>query len=347
MKISRFLWSVSAFLIFSTLNAFSAEFELKNGVIHFFENSPPDVRIVHQQVGTAPLWINAVRKDGKTHQIRLLSLPTDQKPATVRFEYPFGDASATWNLPIRREGSVVVADVPWNGTLIGDRLDPNEGDEAARAARKKLGVAGQTQHGLPVVYSSGDSISLGYWPYLEAELGDTADLYYQRELTKDHPQIVISNNGVAELAHGVLAAAYKYDDFKPRYVIMNFGLHMISRVAKNPEEYGRWIVKCDELTKQHGSRLIWLTTTPYQKGKRDPDNKVIDTFNALAVKIAGERNIPVIDLHAFVTRELQAHPPADVYSDGVHFTEAAKRGMGQFIGQETKALMKKDSAAKK
>ena len=315
---------------------------LKDGVIRFFDSTAKDARIVHEPIGDSPLWVDAVRKDGKTRQVRFYSLSKDHKPVVLRFEYPFGEASATWSSPVRREGPLVIVELPYNGSLIGDRMDQQEGAEAADAARKSLGADAKSAAGLPVVYSSGDSISLSYWPYLEASLADTADLFYQAELAKAHPQVGLSNNGVGELAYGVLQRAYGYEDFKPRYVVMNFGLHMISRVAKKPELYDRWIVQCDELAKKHGAQLVWVTTTPYERN--DANNKVVDTFNTRAAKVAAERGIPVIDLHGFVRRRL-ATSPAGVYADGLHFSAPVNRAMGEFIAGELKVIMKKTPAA--
>ena len=110
----------------------------------------------------------------------------------------------------------------------------------------------------PVLYSSGDSISLGYWPYLEAELVNQVDVYYQRELAKDVPEVKIRNNGHARLAYGVLETAYKNKRFQPDFLLVNFGLHMIRTHRNNMAEYGKWIKRFDELAKQHHAQLIWV-----------------------------------------------------------------------------------------
>ncbi len=174
----------------------------KDEILHVFPDNPESGVIAREQMGDQDLWVGAVRCNGKTRQIRITSYVGGRgtrKHTLVKFRYPFGDASATWNMDVKREGDIISVVIPWNGTLIGDIMDVNEGEDSTADARKKLGLT-EPDSELLVMYSSGDSISMGYWPYLEAELHNKVNVYYQRELAKDIPKIGLRNNGHAHLA---------------------------------------------------------------------------------------------------------------------------------------------------
>jgi len=314
-------------------------FTVSDSVIEFFPLQPENARIVHEQVGEKPVWIDAFRESGKTRQIRIQALPKDRSVTVIQFKYPFGDDSATWNLPAVRKGNLVTATMKWNQVLIGDLMDVNEGNDDAVEARKKLG-AETGDAALSMIYSSGDSISLVYWPYLEASLAGTANVYYQQELGKDLLDITIRNNGHANLAYGILEKAYGHAEFKPKYLLVNFGLHMIAGHKNRVQECGQWIEKFDDLARKKGALLVWVNTTPYQESFRPTENKTIAAFNRIAAEIALKRGIPVIDIHALVKRAVAGNSGVDVFTDGVHFSTGTKQEMGRFLAEEIKSVMK-------
>lgn len=314
----------------------------QDGVFRLFENAPADASVV--QGGSHEVQINAVKRAGRVMQIRVYALPADKKPVTVKIADPFAGASVNWTMPVTREGDVFVARIPWNGMLIGDRMDVNEGAEGALRLHEKMKSQTAGSH-LPVVYNSGDSISLGNWPYLEADIADAADLYSQYELSNDDRSVKLTNNGRAELAYGVLETAYRRDSFRPKVILVNFGLHMISGYKKNIPGYAAWIVRFDELAKKHGARFVWINTTPYDPAYPAGDNKTVSAFNAAALRVAEERGIPLIDLHGFVSDLVKKRTAAGVYTDGVHYKPEVCREMGAFIAEKLRPLVPKESVS--
>ena len=310
-----------------------------NGVIHFFPAEPENGVIARYQIPGQDVWIGAARRYDKTRQVRIHSRQGGRGTSSrIAFLYPFGTDSATWNMDIAREGDLVTATIPWNATLLGERMDVNEGEEATDAARKRLGVVGPVSDKLPVIYSSGDSISLGYWPYLEGELWEEANVYYQRELWKDIPEASSSNNGHAHLAHASLLKAYENEAFQPDYLLINFGLHMIATHQNKQEEYADWVRTFEELADTQNTQLVWVNTTPYGSF-RTPQNIIIGQFNALVSSIAEENGTPVIDLHAFVEKVVEELGEDDVYTDGVHFTEEIKERQAEFIANRIREIL--------
>ena len=329
----------------------------KDGVVEVFPDNPKEGVVIKAPIGNKErLWVSAVRRNGKTRQIRITSYHgRPGNVVTVKFRYPFGDASATWSQKISRTGDIVTAKVKWNVILIGDILDPDEGAEAAQKARKKLGLT-EPDSKLPVIYSSGDSISNGYWPYLEAALFDDMNVYNQSELAKDIKEVVLQNNGRANLAYGVLTKAYKHEAFKPDYLLINFGLHMLRAYEKNIPGYRKWLEKFIALAKEKNAKLIFVTTTPYDEqkpvGKGQPPfranwNRVSDKFNE-QMKDAGAKNkVPVIDLNAFTCEGVRTLGHEKVYTpDGVHFTEDFKNQQATFIAKRVREIIATEKAAK-
>jgi lysophospholipase L1-like esterase len=318
----------------------SSDVTIKDGVIHIFSEKPKSGIIVRQQIEGRKLWVSAVRSNDQTRQLRIITRVGGRRSRTpVKFRYPFGDASATWNMEVKREGDIVSLLLPWNGTLIGDIMDVNEGADSAAAARKKLGLT-EPDSKLPVMYSSGDSISLWYWPYLEAELHDKVNVYYQRELAKDVPSVNLRNNGHAHLAYGVLQTAYKNENFKPDYLLVNFGLHMTTTHKNKMAAYEEWVEKFVAFAKDKNTKLILVNTTPYKQSFRPSQNLTIIKFNDIVKKVAQRRNVPVIDLHACTLEAVKELGDAKVYTDGVHFHDEVRKRQAAYIAKRVRAIVK-------
>jgi hypothetical protein len=315
---------------------------VKDGVIHCFSDGVQDGIVAHCQIEGKQLWVDAIRRGGKTRQIRVTSYVGQAGSQTpVKLFWPeVADGTISWNMPVKREGDIVSLMLHWNGVLIGDLMDVNEGGAKVDELRKKLGVASGADSKLPVLYSSGDSISLGYWPYLEAALNADVNVYYQQELAKDIPEIKLSNNGHAHLAYGVLETAYKNDRFKPKYLLMNCGLHMIATHQNKIAEYGQWIEKLDDLAKKHDAQLIWVMTTPYEQSFRPTQNLVILKFNETAKAICEKRSIPLVDLHACTINAVKDLGDKKIYVDGVHFQDEVKKRQAAFIAARVREIIK-------
>lgn len=319
----------------------------KGGIIHFFPENQKEAKLSRFQFPGKQLWMDATRIDGKTQQIRITAYDVSRKVRTlVKFKYPFGDASVTWNMEVDREGDIVSVLInPWNGTLIGERMDANEGGDESEIVRKKLGTTGAALTGLPLLYSSGNSISLGYWPYLEGELWRDVNVYYQRELWKDMPETRSPNNGIAHNAYESLEKAYKNELFKPDYILINFGLHMVNGHHDNMEGYGVWVQKFIDVAKAHNAKLIWVTTTPYALFREDK-NSTVRKFNETATKIIHENNMYVVDLYSCITNLIKERNEWNVYEDGVHFREDIKSRQGEFLAQQILKIVEKVSVEK-
>lgn len=185
------------------------------------------------------------------------------------------------------------------------------------------------------VFVIGDSISMGWQPFLAQELDGIASV--------SRPQQNERNENCAGTTRGVARIAAWLDQADaPDLILFNFGLHDMKHVnpedGKNsndpahprqaePEIYERQLAQIVDQLEKTGARLIFLTTTPVPSGGVKPLRRMGDPllYNALARRIMDARGIEVIDLYS-PALEFQTpwQQPANV-----HFT---KEGSSQLAG---------------
>jgi len=186
--------------------------------------------------------------------------------------------------------------------------------------------AGSNQN-LPNVLIIGDSISIGYTPFVREMLKTKANVY--------RPML---ENGNPENCSGTTKGVENIDrwigDTKWEVIHFNFGLHDIKHVdpvtgenstnPKHPQQapinqYKKNIEIIVEKLKATGAKLIFATTTPYPDEVTGPIRKpgMPQKYNPAAIKIMNKNNIIINDLYAFMLprmSELQL-------PNNVHFTE--------------------------
>lgn len=186
----------------------------------------------------------------------------------------------------------------------------------------------------------GDSISIGYGPYLNTFLGN--DFAYDRK-RDDEPNIPDHLNGEnsedSNKVLGYLQARLDAGGFRPDLLLVNCGLHDLRRHADSdifqvlPEQYEQNLDTIVALVQEHGLSLIWARTTPVDDHRHNtlmPEFRRFDDdvkrYNALADQIMAASSVPIIDLYLFVQTL-----GADVYADHVHFHPEFTRLQGAYI----------------
>lgn len=171
---------------------------------------------------------------------------------------------------------------------------------------------------LPNVLIIGDSISMGYTPFLKAMLKDRAFVWHPDENCEG------TTKGVLKIDEWIGTAKWNIIHF-------NFGLHDIKHVnAENgsnsnlPEDppqanlsqYSENLKIIVEKLKSTGAKLIFATTTPVpQKSSpfRNPEDIV--NYNNAALEIMKKQDIEVNNLYEFILPKIdQIQLP-----DNVHF----------------------------
>lgn len=203
------------------------------------------------------------------------------------------------------------------------------------------------QSDLPNVLILGDSISIGYTPFVEE--------YLKRKANVFRPMLV---NGKPENCEGTNKGVKNIErwlgDKKWDVIHFNFGLHDIKHVdpvtgqnSQNPKhpqqanrkEYKENLEIIVEKLKATGAKLIFATTTPYPDVVDGPLRKpgMPQKYNRIAVKIMNKNEILINNLHAFmVPRMTELQLPKNV-----HFTEEGSREMAKKVVERINEVLDK------
>ena len=202
-------------------------------------------------------------------------------------------------------------------------------DESASDQQAK--PCGNVNRDLPNVLILGDSISLGYTPFVVANLAGKANVW--RPETNCGSTLVYLEHLDEWLG-----------DREWDVVHFNCGLHDINR--KNNEaiggvegkrrvsldEYAANLAGIADRIKSSAKIAIWASTTPVpsEAASRNPGDEI--EYNAGAERLMRDRNIEINDLHAFISPFTpECHPSLN----NVHYTE---EGYGK-LGDEVAAVI--------
>jgi lysophospholipase L1-like esterase len=175
---------------------------------------------------------------------------------------------------------------------------------------------------LPKVLIIGDSISVGYTPFVAERLAGKAEVIHNPGNAQD------TRKGVAELDAWLEHQEYDVIHF-------NWGLWDLRRDPPDEKDsrvadwatipvrvpldaYKKNLERLVERLKQTGARLVWASTSRVPKGgsRRIPGDEII--YNEAAEEIMARHGIPIDDIHGFTS----TFPPELSTSRGnVHFTD--------------------------
>lgn len=167
----------------------------------------------------------------------------------------------------------------------------------------------------------GDSISIGYTPFVTAAL-------------KGKATVVHNAGNAAHTRNGVAKIDEWLGDTKWDVIHFNFGLHDLKIMEDGKhqvelEEYAENLHSIVQRLKQTKAKLIWASTTPVPAGKITPQRSPADVpkFNAVAARMMQLEKIAIDDLFS---ADHSGQLPADV-----HYTPAGYQALAQ---QVVKAL---------
>ncbi len=182
----------------------------------------------------------------------------------------------------------------------------------ARAADEPTTAATPKKH----VLILGDSISIGYTPFVQQMLSKEAVVV--RPMNGNRPENCDgTTKGVQAIDRWLKLEGGKWD-----VIHFNFGLHDLKRVnpqtgqaSNNPEDlrqaepeaYERQLQQIVARLETTGAKLIWATTTPVPTGGVKPHRDVEDVsrYNRTALRIMREHGIAIDDLYSLALPQLE------------------------------------------
>ena len=200
---------------------------------------------------------------------------------------------------------------------------------------------------LPKVLILGDSISIGYTPFVKKIIADKAYVYRPLNEKEGNENCQGTINGVKHIDRWI--GKTKWD-----VIHFNFGLHDLKRVdpttggnSKNPKDplqsnlsqYKKNISEIVKKLKKTNAKLIFATTTPYPDSLtgaiRDPG--LSKKYNRVAIKVMKRNKIIINDLYSFILprmKELQL-------PNNVHFNTKGKKALGKRVADIISTQLKK------
>ena len=198
-------------------------------------------------------------------------------------------------------------------------------------------VFSNSSQNLPNVLILGDSISIGYTPFVKELLKSKANVF--------RPML---DNEKAENCSGTTKGVKSIDrwigDTKWDVIHFNFGLHDIKHVhpvtgvnSNNPEhphqanlkQYKKNLKKIVEKLKATKAKLIFATTTPYPENVGGPLRKpgMPEKHNKAAIKIMNLNEITINHLYSFmIPRIAELQLP-----NNVHFTPEGYKALAEKV----------------
>jgi acyl-CoA thioesterase-1 len=193
---------------------------------------------------------------------------------------------------------------------------------------------------LPKILIIGDSISGGYFPFVQEGLKGKAKVF--------QPSYIDENGKTKGCCGGTTQGLKEIDFFlhKKKWDIIhfNFGLHDIKHIdpvtgknSKNlshphqasPEEYERNLIEIIKKLQRTGAKLIFAMTTPYpdKLGKQMRSPGMPKIYNQVALKIMNNNQIIVNDLYSLVLPKIiELQIP-----NNVHFKENGSKFLADLV----------------
>jgi len=191
----------------------------------------------------------------------------------------------------------------------------------------------------------GDSISIGYTPYVQTMLA------YLAEVKRP-----VLGNGDPENCEGTSKAIQNLKrwlgDTEWDVIHFNFGLYDLMHIDPNTgegsqnqgdpvqadlKEYKKNLTQIVETLKTSDADLIFATTTPYPDQLEGPlcDPGMAEKYNREAIKIMNKNNITINDLYTFAKPRLEEIQ----LPNNIHFNDLGYRELGEkVIARITEAL---------
>lgn len=178
----------------------------------------------------------------------------------------------------------------------------------------------------------GDSISIGYFPFVKTSLKAQAEVYHNAGnaqstanglkklsawLAEDEWDIIQFNWGLWDLAYRVPA------EKGPGKLDKQLG-----KLTATPQQYRKNLEALVDILKTTKAKLVFVNTTYVPADEPGRHSSDAEKYNKIALKIMREHGIPVNDLY---TPSVKIHREFGLGADNVHYTEAGYRALSKHV----------------
>ena len=226
-------------------------------------------------------------------------------------------AMPAWNVRYLKPVKILMSDIHLHdtvtviGELSGDTV------KAQRVTITPNAYEMPETPGLPRVLLIGDSVSIGYTPFVREDLEGKVNI-----------QRISMNGGPTPRMftyYKEWLGAYWKDGFKWDLIHFNFGLHDLritgGKNYTDLETYEENLRKIIAILKETGAKLVWASTTPVPEGANpgstwgSPVNSDVIKYNKAAAAIMKENGIAIDDLYGTIYPEFEKylHDPTNIH----------------------------------
>lgn len=186
----------------------------------------------------------------------------------------------------------------------------------------------------PKVLIIGDSISIGYFPYVKKELSDVA------VLTHNPGNAKFTENGLEKIRQWL--GAEKWDVIQFNWGLwdlayrMGEGKNRKGRDKKNgtltatPEEYAENLDSLVQILKSTHARLIFVTTTYVPEHEPGRYTKDVKKYNEIAKKIMRANGVLINNIYA---KSKKIHKKYGLGESNVHYTKKGYEHLARYVSR--------------
>lgn len=271
----------------------------------------------------------AVRYAGKTVQLQTEAGQSyDLKDIVLAAQLP--DASNASN----------ARDVS-SASIGGKQNDPQPSTAEADHRSQTVDAVGQDNSRKPNVLLIGDSISIGYTPFVREALQDQVNVRRIPGNGKDTSFGLqqldrwLASNSNWDVIHfnwGLWDVCYRHPDSK----VQGQRDKVNGVLTTTQHDYRANLQKLVSRLKQTNAKLIWCATTPVPQN--EAGRKLGDEvrYNQIAAEIMNANGIAINDLHTHAMKEL---PGIAIKPGDVHFTTAGYQHLAAQVAQEIRSVL--------
>lgn len=206
-------------------------------------------------------------------------------------------------------------------------------------------ICGSFRDQKPKILIIGDSISLGYTPFVKSTLADQATVihckgnaeYSAYGLSKLDSWLGDEHWDVIQFNWGLWDICYR-DQSKP--VTYNNRDKIHGQITTTKADYAKNLQEAINRLKQTKAKLIFVTTTCVPDDEAGRYDKDVQEYNAIAIKIMKKNNIPVNDLYPLSKSVHQTDGLGTPGNGNVHYKDSGYQKLAKKVDEGLLNLFK-------